>query len=247
MPHGPVEKGSTPSRGLDNNPGKDAKLFNEKHPYFPRNCSSCPFKTASLRALFHSLADNKDCFRCNSLNSKITKAEPKSNLVPPHIEEYKKTNKNVFVSPSHGDVELKQNINIAKRIARTLNTPVYLLPRIERDQINTLKMRLEYLPKNVKTDKCPDFFINGKIFEAKAMINFKGDVNSRKDVKQAIENHIKKAKIQADNIVLDIPENIPYSYIKDTVINYLNLTKHNREIWILYGKKLRRYKSRRVN
>lgn len=64
MPHGPVEKGSTPSRGLDNNPGKDAKLFNEKHPYFPCNCSSCPFKTASLRALFHSLADKKDCYNC---------------------------------------------------------------------------------------------------------------------------------------------------------------------------------------
>ena len=247
MPHGPVEKGSTPSRGLDNNPGKDAKLFNEKHPYFPRNCSACPFKTANLRTLFHSLTDKKDCFRCNSLNSKITKAEPKSNLVPPHVEEYKKTNKNVFVSPLHGDVELKQNINIAKRIARALNVPVYLLPRIERDQIDTLMMRLEYLPKNVKKDKCPDFLINGKIFEAKAMINFKGDVNSRKDVKQAIENHIKKAKAQADNIILDIPENIPYSYIKDTVINYLNLTKHNREIWIVYGKKLRRYKSRRVN
>ena len=64
MPHGPVEKGSTPSRGLDNNPGKDAKLFNEKHPYFPRNCSACPFKTANLRALFHSLADKKDCYNC---------------------------------------------------------------------------------------------------------------------------------------------------------------------------------------
>ena len=64
---------------------------------------------------------------------------------------------------------------------------------------------------------------------------------------QTVQNHIKKAKMQADNIILDIPENIPYSYIKDTVINYLNLTKHNREIWIVYGKKLRRYKSRRVN
>ena len=52
VPHGPVEKGSTPSRGLDNNPGKDAKLFNEKHPYFPRNCSACPFKTAASALYF---------------------------------------------------------------------------------------------------------------------------------------------------------------------------------------------------
>ena len=71
MPHGPVEKGSTPSRGLDNNPGKDAKLFNEKHPYFPRNCSSCPFKTASLRALFLSLADKKNCYACKNISDAI--------------------------------------------------------------------------------------------------------------------------------------------------------------------------------
>ncbi len=70
MPHGPVEKGSTPSRGLDNNPGKDAKLFNEKHPYFPRNCSSCPFKSTNLSALFHSLAYRKNCNACK----KVTKA-----------------------------------------------------------------------------------------------------------------------------------------------------------------------------
>ncbi len=71
VPHGPVEKGSTPSRGLDNNPGKDAKLFNEKHPYFPRNCSSCPFKTANLRALFHSLADKKNCYACKNISDAI--------------------------------------------------------------------------------------------------------------------------------------------------------------------------------
>ena len=71
MPHGPIEKGSTPSRGLDNNPGKDAKLFNEKHPYFPRNCSACPFKTARLRALFLSLADKKNCYACKNISEAI--------------------------------------------------------------------------------------------------------------------------------------------------------------------------------
>ncbi len=71
VPNGSIEKGSTPSRGLDNNPGKDGKLFNEKHPYFPHNCSSCPFKSANLSALFHSLAAKKDCFNCKYINGVI--------------------------------------------------------------------------------------------------------------------------------------------------------------------------------
>ena len=85
MPHGPVEKGSTPSRGLDNNPGKDAKLFNEKHPYFPRNCSSCPFKTASLRSLFHSLADKKNCYTCKALNEQISDSKVNPNPVAKNL------------------------------------------------------------------------------------------------------------------------------------------------------------------
>lgn len=75
IPSGKVEKGSTPSRGLDNNPGKDAKLFNEKHPYFPTNCSACPFKSTNLSAIFHSLAAKKDCFDCANLNKKVKYAQ----------------------------------------------------------------------------------------------------------------------------------------------------------------------------
>ncbi|MGM9795922.1 MAG: hypothetical protein ACI3ZZ_06935 [Candidatus Aphodosoma sp.] len=71
VPHGPVEKGSTPSRGLDNNPGKDGKLFNEKHPYFPKNCSACPFKSTNLSALFHSLAYRKNCNACKNVSKAI--------------------------------------------------------------------------------------------------------------------------------------------------------------------------------
>ncbi len=29
-----------PQRGLENNPGKDGHIFNDTHPYFPKNCGS---------------------------------------------------------------------------------------------------------------------------------------------------------------------------------------------------------------
>ena len=76
VPNGTVEKGSTPSRGLDNNPGKDGKLFNEKHPYFPHNCSSCPFKSTNLSALFHSLAYRKNCNTCKNISNAINDTKP---------------------------------------------------------------------------------------------------------------------------------------------------------------------------
>lgn len=75
VPNGSIEKGSTPSRGLDNNPGKDGKLFNENHPYFPNNCSSCPFKSTNLSALFHSLAAKKDCYNCKHINGAIKESD----------------------------------------------------------------------------------------------------------------------------------------------------------------------------
>lgn len=76
IPSGKVEKGSTPSRGLDNNPGKDGKLFNEKHPYFPKNCSACAFKSTNLSAIFHSLAYRKNCDACKNLSKVINDAKP---------------------------------------------------------------------------------------------------------------------------------------------------------------------------
>lgn len=76
IPSGKVEKGSTPSRGLDNNPGKDGKLFNEKHPYFPKNCSDCTFKSSNLSALFYSLAAKKDCNACKNISKAINDAKP---------------------------------------------------------------------------------------------------------------------------------------------------------------------------
>lgn len=56
------------SPGLDNNPGIDAKLFNDSHPYFPDSCDSCPFRGA------HTVGPTnlaKDCYHCPYIQSCI--------------------------------------------------------------------------------------------------------------------------------------------------------------------------------
>jgi len=50
------------SSGLENNPGRDAKLFNDTHPYFPDSCDSCPFRNGHTPSGPTNRA--KDCYHC---------------------------------------------------------------------------------------------------------------------------------------------------------------------------------------
>lgn len=55
-----------PNNGLENNPGKDGKIFSDNHPYFPKNCKNCPIsKRKGLVGLFFSLRTKpKNCYDC---------------------------------------------------------------------------------------------------------------------------------------------------------------------------------------
>ena len=44
-----------PAPGLDNNPGRDGTLINDRHPYFPRSCAACPLAKNRLAALWAGL------------------------------------------------------------------------------------------------------------------------------------------------------------------------------------------------
>lgn len=56
-----------PQPGLDSNPGTTSELFSQSHPYFPSDCNSCPFRSASVPSAsadgnFKNQA--KDCMHC---------------------------------------------------------------------------------------------------------------------------------------------------------------------------------------
>lgn len=59
-------KTSSPQAGLDNNPGRDGRLFSDSHPYFPKSCAKCPFYKPSLKGRLKTLFVNqkKDCYNC---------------------------------------------------------------------------------------------------------------------------------------------------------------------------------------
>lgn len=79
-----------PQRGLENNPGKDGKIFNDTHPYFPSDCSHCfAYKksgfTNRLKALF--LNREKDCYNCPFIDGCVPWDTKVRERVAEHIKE----------------------------------------------------------------------------------------------------------------------------------------------------------------
>jgi hypothetical protein len=84
-------------RGLENNPGKDGKMFNDTHPYFPKNCNQCSFyKDRGLKNKVKTWFSNheKDCYNCSFFNNK-EEEQKRRNSIKEFIE-------NVLNSPWGG-------------------------------------------------------------------------------------------------------------------------------------------------
>ena len=239
--------GEKPQRGLENNPGKDGHTFNDTHPYFPKSCAKCRFyRKANLKnRLLGGFANRKkDCFNCPYIDSRIDKAKQAA-AEPPAVETYTKLhNGMVLASPYHGENELADNVRLAKFVADKLNEKVYLLPRLDPNNPVQKKLRDTLLPPGVKENKNPDFLIKGKLFDGKSMYGMNRNATEEQQ-RNAIENHIKKAKKQADNIILEIPSIVRRELIHYTVKKYLSRSKRDRIIMVRWKNKLLIYGGRR--
>ena len=91
---------AAPHPGLDDNPGKSRRLFSDSHPYFPADCSSCPFNSGiknRIRTLF--TARKKDCCNCRIINSHIPDPEKERRKVA------KAKYKELLNNPEYKDVQ----------------------------------------------------------------------------------------------------------------------------------------------
>lgn len=188
--------------GLDNNPGEDGKIFSDSHPYI---------------AKAHKGAKNA-----------VERFFKGSDVEPPMLVDYKAKG-DVFISPYHGPNELKENERIAAVLSAKLHKKVYLLPRIDSDTAEQLALRDKLMPKGVMPRKNPDFMIGGKLFEGKSMLDVKASDND-KIIREAIFNRIKKAKKQAENVIIEIPSHISRRQFNKHVRGYLRQSKTKRII-----------------
>lgn len=115
IPDGKVEGGTAP--GSDSHQGLKTKagspqVFSQDHPYFPDDCSSCPFHANSPRSNgfsrwlpFRNRA--KDCYNCQFINGCIDRAEEKkkiANVTFAKVREVKEQNQ----MPEYDMTEVEQ-------------------------------------------------------------------------------------------------------------------------------------------
>lgn len=238
-----------PGRGLENNPGKDGHTFNDTHPYFPEKCNQCfAYKKSGFKNRLKSLFANriKDCYNCSFINNAMKEASDKikntKNILPPNVETYIPShNGMVLTSPYHGSNEVEENKRLGAFIAKKIGKKVFLLPRLDPKDKDFAHLRDTLLPRGVMPNKNPDYYIGGLFFDGKSMMRLQRSGNKKK-YHNAILNHIKTAKKQADNVILEIPTFVSRKVIGTTIKGYLKQSSKSRLIIIKHGNKCYVYK-----
>lgn len=146
-----------------------------------------------------------------------------------------------MISPYHGKDEVSENKRLAAFVHKKLGNIVYLLPRLDPNNPVESPLRSQLLPDGVFERKNPDFLIGGLLFDGKSMMKLEKSGDKEK-YKQAIQNHIKKAKLQADNIILEIPDFVSRRVIGKTIAAYFKQSHTKRIIIIKHGEKCYVYK-----
>lgn len=238
-----------PQRGLENNPGKDGHTFNDTHPYFPAKCSQCfAYKKSGFKNRMKHLFANKakECYNCclidNAMKEAADNVKISKDVPPPNVETYIPShNGMVLTSPYHGSDEVEENKRIGAFVAKKIGKKVYLLPRLDPESRKLAHLRQILFPTGVIPNKSPDYYIGGMLFDGKSMMGLlrSGD---KKKYHNAILNHIKAAKKQADNVVLEIPTFVPRMIIGKTINGYLKQSSKNRIIIVKHGSKCYVYK-----
>lgn len=217
-------------KGLENNPGKDGKLFSDKHSYFPDSCSSCPFnKSSGFKNVLNSLFINKkkDCFRCSQIKEAIPgdiKEEIKKLQTLKGKEywkqlesiarrkEFKSIEKGIYSAMSKKEPDYNKVLNAAQ-ICKKDRYEVYLMPNpnslTSADVILYKKGR--YGLYDVKT-------ISGK---------------------SSVSNRLDDSREQANNAVLNITVRYKSRRLAEEIIKYFNTNPNANEIIICYRGQVR--------
>lgn len=138
----------------------------------------------------------------------------------------------VWASPLHGAKELKDNLEVAKVLAKNGNR-VILLPEIKPDTQDKLALRKLVLNKNTKTNKNPDATINGEIFDIKVL---------KSKSKSAVHHAIGDGSKQAEKLVIALPKGLGEKNFKRYAKGkLLQISNPADEIWIINNEKLKKF------
>lgn len=218
LPHN--EEPTTPHRGLDNNPGKDGHIFNDTHPYFPKNCNACPFNSGIKNKLLNVFNNQKkDCFNCQKINNSIPNAE--GFIVKNKYPNGGELQIHPLVDKSKPDYNAI--VNIGQHFAKTGRT-VKITPSVH---FKSEEYRNIYgsLIGTKYERKCPDLSVDGIFYE------YEGFVKpwSKNKVKAMLSHGLK----QSPYLVIDNTKGCSDRFIRKAIMARVNLHGQNiEEVWI---------------
>lgn len=218
--------GDNPAPGLDGHPA-EPQLFAQSHPYYPKSCMACPFTTNKLAALYHSLADNKDCSNCEFVDKAITKCKVMEFEKVKVYENGGEILVNALVNKS--DSDYNDLIDTAHYFARN-GAKVELMPKMSRPA----KFEYDCVYGSFKGtkfyDKCPDFRINGKWFEEEGFISA--------NPKKAFRNMLNDGLKQSNRLIISQPD-LTDAYMKRVIVQRVKDGQNIKEIYVKNGKEFR--------
>ena len=178
--------------GLDNNPGKDGRIFSESHPYFPDSCQDCPFNKGGVSGLFSNKA--KDCYNCQYVPcfDKMSLKDKLDSLKNASTSEYGKILGSIISSREFKPIEGHPG--------------VYAMPSNERESLFPIADKAVrhgntvYIMPNPKDSKSMDF-----VFKKNG--NIKGYEKKNASGKNSIGNRLEESSSQARRALINMETN----------------------------------------
>ncbi len=214
-----ISKHDEPAKGLDNNPGKDGKIFNQSHPYFPKSCAACPFSSNGKPS---PLADNiiGDCCKCGNVPSgnKYSKDAIQESWRKYNTYDLKYWERKCFNEETGG-------FNVYhKKHQFTETSGGAKAERIVGEILADLGKQVEFLAENGASSKKPDIRFDGQTWDIKSIIKANEDT---------IRQYIKDAR-KAQNVIFYSGDFVKTDQIKSAIEREIGRYKSmNRDISIL--------------
>lgn len=219
-------KNDLPARGLEENPAQSNRLFSDKAPFFPTNCSKCPLKGSQspLKALFSFLkGDKKNCYECSDALTQYSEMKIRSKY------QYGEDWNMIYISKREGYI-IAHKEQLQTELEQNIKSAIPLANAGKRVELIGVKNIIN--PRNVKqTIKSHDAMVNGIPWEFKYSERYE-------NLKNTIRSKCSYAEKQGAKIVLiNLKKNKNFSItqlIKGTAMAF-KLNKNITDICIMIG------------
>ena len=208
--------------GLDNNPGKDGRIFSESHPYFPDSCQDCPFNKGGVSGLFTNKA--KDCYSCQYVPcfDKMSLKDKLDSLQNASSSEYGKILESIISSREFKPVEGHPNVFAMPSDERTS-----LLPIADKAVKHGNAV---YIMANPKGSKSMDF-----VFKKNG--NIKGYEKKNASGKNSIGNRLEESSSQARRVLINMETNYNPRLLINEIKRHFEYDENCIEVLIYKGGK----------